>query len=164
MEKNWKTAPWVVRLLIIYWLFPLVSTVLIAVFIAFYILETDPISIWRIPFDLFRVQYDAMPISTSIDLGVSIMFFSAAFYAWQLLRGSGTSRAVLEMFSWIAILFTSANLFFPGLRYLEVENISPSLTDIPISFLAVATVIFGLELAVLYMVRTPRVRDYANVF
>lgn len=131
---------------------------------AFYVLEADPIGIWRIPFDLFRVQYDAMPVSTSIDLGISIMYFSAAFYAWQLLRGSGTSRAVLEMFSWIAIVFTSANLFFPGLRYLEMENISPTISNTPASFLALGASVLGLELAALYLLRTARVRNYTSVF
>jgi len=142
----------------------MLSTGLTVIFMAFLMSNSDPFGIARIPFDLFRAQYDAMPISTSIGLGLSIMYFSAAFYAWRLLRGNATSRAVLEMFSWIAIVFTSANLFFPGLRYLEMENISPLFSDMSLSLLALAVFFIGLELAVLYMLRTTKVRDYANVF
>ena len=162
MEKNWKTAPWAVRLLTICWVLPLVITLLAVIFLAFQI--SNPIRIWRIPFDMFRIKYDAMPVSTSIDLGLSIMYFSAVFYAWKLLRGSATSRSVLEMFLWIYIVFTSANLLFPGLRYLEMENISPTISNTPASFLALGASVLGLELAALYLLRTARVRNYTSVF
>ncbi len=162
MEKNWKTAPWLVRIIFIYWIIPMVLTV---IFMAFLMLITATIGgIWRIPIDLFRVEYDAMPIITSIDLGFSIMYFSAGFYAWRLLRGNGTSRVVLEVFSWISIVFTAINLFYPGLHYFEVENISFSITDWPFSLLALAVFFLGLQSAILYMLRTTKVRNYADVF
>ena len=164
MEKNWHTAPWTVRLLIIYWIFPLASNLLILAVAAFLMSASNPIEIWKIPYDLFRVKFDAMPISASIDAGISVMYFSAAYYAWKLSRGSGVSRLALEIFSWITILYTSVNLLFPELRYLELDHLSPSFLDTPINFLILGVFLLGLQLVVLYLLRTAGVRRYANVF
>ena len=164
MEKNWKSAPWTVRVLFVYWVFPLLSTGLVFTFLAVEMLGPDPIGIWSIPLDLARAQYDEMPISTSLEIGISIMYCSAAYYAWRLLRGSGNSRIILEMFSWISIVFTSVNIFFPGIRYFEMDNLSPSFSDTPGSFLAVAFVLLFLQLAALYFLRTEKVKSYASIF
>ena len=164
MTKNWGSAPWMVRLLFVYWLIPLIITGSAVGFVALEMSKAGTIEIWRIPIEMFRFQYNEMPISTSIDISLSIMYCSAAFYAWKMLRGSGKSRIVLEMFSWISILFGSINIFFPSLRYFELENLSPSFWDIPVAFLLLAAVLLLLQVAVLCFLRTEVVRNYANTF
>ena len=159
MKKNWKSAPWIVRLIYLYWVIPVV---LVALSFIYVISKAEVKGMWRIPFDLLRSMLETMPIVTSIDTAFGIISLLGAFYGWRLLRGSLISRAILELFSWLTITYSSVFFLFPNLQYFELAETPSGLNDLSFIWTFVTWLILVLEASVLVALRKPSVRKYAN--
>lgn len=83
---------------------------------------------------------------------------------WRLLRGSGISRAILELFSWLAVIYSLSVLLFPELQYFELQSAPTETEDIPLIWVIVGWAFLLVEVAVLYVLRKNPVKEYANVF
>ena len=119
MKKNWKSAPWIVRLIYLYWVIPVV---LVALSFIYVISKAEVKGMWRIPFDLLRSMLETMPIVTSIDTAFGIISLLGAFYGWRLLRGSLISRAILELFSWLTITYSSVFFFISQFTVFRISG------------------------------------------
>lgn len=167
MEKSWKTAPWQVRVLLLYWIFPFL--VLLGAFGYFiYVMSTIAVDgvevsgMWRMPLALFEAEFNVMPINTSIDMAFVLIALLGAYYAWHLLKGSYISRSILELFSWLILLIGILYTAFPELEYFELESIPVSLLRYSIWQWTVAIAILFVELVALLLVRSQVVRRYVD--
>jgi len=126
--------------------------------------QTEIKGMWRIPIDMLQSAYEVMPISTSIDISFAIMGFFGVYYGWRLLRGSGISRAILELFTWLIVIYSLAVLLFPELQYFELQSMPTETEDAPLLWVSIGWVYLLVEVSVLYVLRKKSVKEYASVF
>ena len=164
MNKNWKTAPWIIRLILIYWLLP--GAILLIAFCYMLVMfsQIEINEIWRIPLGVLEAKYKLMPISTSIDISFTIVSIFAAYYGWRLLRGSGIARNILEIIAWLMLSYSAILMLFPEIEYFEMPTPPTGTIDIPLEWTVLGWFFVLLELVVLIALRKKIVKDYANIF
>ena len=114
--------------------------------------------------DWILARLQEMPIATSVEMGLDLMAFLGVYYGWRLLRGSGIVRQILEVFSWVFVVFTVTELWFPQIWFIELESVPTDIVDTSSTFLIVGGLYALLEVAVLVGLRHQSARDYADVF
>ena len=164
MDKNWTTAPWVVRLIFLYWIIPALIIVFGIIALVIIFLDSEMNVIWGIPLDLFKSKFMQMPISMSIDTAFNVIWVLAGYYGWRMIKGSGIARSFLEVVSWLSAIYLFVYLIFPEIEYFELETIPKELVTIPVMWKMVGWLFLILEAAVIFALRRESVRFYANVF
>ena len=164
MVKNWKSAPWAIRLVFLYRLVPAVILGGLFGLLMYSLAQTEVNGAWHLPMDMLTSAYEAMPISTSVDITLTAMSFLGAFYGWRLLRGSGFARTILQLFSAIFAVFTLVVLLYPEIQYLELESVPEGLVDVGLEAWFIGGLMACIEGAVFFGLRTHSARKYSSVF
>jgi len=164
MEKNWTAAPWVVRLIFLYWLIPSLIIIFSVVALVLVLLSSEMQGAWGIIRDVFGSKFELIPISSSIDMIFNIIWVMAGYYGWRMLRGSRFARTILELFAWMSAIYLFIYLIYPGVEYLELETMPEVLPEISVFWKIVGWLFLSLEATVIVALRRESVREYTNVF
>lgn len=164
MKKKWKTSPWEIKLIFLYWSIPTVLIFVASFYMLIMFLLVDIEGLWRIPFSMLEAEYKLMPISTSLDITFTIMSIFGAYYAWRLLRGSGMARNFLEIISWLIVIYSSAFILFPELHFIELHETPTDINNPPITLVIIGWLFLLLQISILFILRRVSVKNYANIF
>ncbi len=161
MLKNWKSAPAIVKILVVYWhIWPIIFIALLGYFWT----ASPDTEILRFMWSQWEVEYQVTPIALWIGAGITLIYFVCPLYAWRMLAGRRASRIFLEVIAWLFLINRLIDVTFPQIWYFELETIPPEITDAQDQWAFAGMLYIIIDALVVLAMRSKKVREYANVF
>ena len=160
MSKGWKTAPWIIRGIFLFWVIPLLVFLLIAFWLFIDALNTKSLATFRMINYMLEAIYKSAPIYTVVGIILFFIMFAGGVYSLFFLKGSFRARNILEIFAWILVLTSVIYFLFPQLSFISFENTPIDSDNLPLWKILPVFLFIILEVAVLSGLRCKIVNGY----
>ena len=156
--RTWKTAPIMVRALLVYWhLWPAFILVLFV-----YIWNSEPDGeALEFMLLLWQGDFQVTPLASSVGAVTNIVSFLCPVFAWRLLKGKKSARKILEVAARFFLINTSLDVFFPQIWYLEMDSVPAEATETEFNWILFGLVFVVIDALALLGMRSRQCRDYA---
>ena len=161
MLKHWKSAPTILKTLVVYWhLWPVAF---IAALGFMYTASPDGEVVGHMR-ELWDAEYQITPIAAWINGGLLLLYFLCPLFAWGMLARRRTFRKLLEALAWLIFACSLIDFVYPQFWYFELETVPPEFTDTIEQWSITGFMFVIIDMLVVLSMRSKQVREHANVF